>query len=92
MEAILILLFVIGYLSITLEHPLKLDKKDYSELTEKTKPKTMEEIEANLWKNNIKKGPRRKKDFLDIRNEDFSENKTTDFTGKEIVPSSFNIL
>ncbi|RTL10632.1 MAG: sodium:proton antiporter, partial [Flavobacteriaceae bacterium] len=26
MEAILILLFVIGYLSITLEHPLKLDK------------------------------------------------------------------
>ena len=26
MEAILILLFIIGYLSITLEHPLKLDK------------------------------------------------------------------
>ena len=26
MEALLILLFVIGYLSITLEHPLKLDK------------------------------------------------------------------
>ena len=26
MEALLIVLFVIGYLSITLEHPLKLDK------------------------------------------------------------------
>ena len=26
MEAIIILIFVIGYLSITLEHPLKLDK------------------------------------------------------------------
>ena len=26
MESIIILIFVIGYLSITLEHPLKLDK------------------------------------------------------------------
>lgn len=52
----------------------------------------MEEIEKNIWKDNLKYGPRRKKDFFDIRNEDFSENKTTDFTGKEICPSSFNIL
>jgi hypothetical protein len=52
----------------------------------------MSEIEENIWKDNIKKGPRRKKDFLDIRNEDFSENVTVDLTGHEITPSSFNIL
>lgn len=30
------------------------------------------EIEGQLWKNNIKFGPRVKKDFLDVSNEDFS--------------------
>lgn len=30
----------------------------------------MSEIEANLWKNNIKYGERKHKDFLDITQED----------------------
>jgi len=32
----------------------------------------MAEIEVNLWKNNIKFGERKNKDYLDISNEDFS--------------------
>lgn len=69
-----------------------LSKKDFSHLTEKTAPKSLEEIEANLWKDNIKKGPRRKKDFLDVRNEDFSENRSVSLGGDYITPSNFNIL
>lgn len=69
-----------------------ISKKDYSILTEKTAPKSLEEIEANMWKDNIKKGPRRGKDFLDVRNEDFSENKSMSLAGDYITPSNFNVL
>lgn len=52
----------------------------------------MAEIEANLWKNNIKKGPRVHKDFLDTNNEDFTNFKSKGIDGEEFVPSSFNIF
>lgn len=45
-----------------------------------------------MWKDNIKKGPRRKKDFLDVRNEDFSENRSVNVAGDYITPSNFNVL
>jgi len=60
-------------------------------MTEKNAPKTMQEIEANLWKNNIKSG-RVDKDFLDTSKEDFSQNKTKGLDGEEVIPSSFNIF
>ena len=55
-------------------------------------PKSYGEIEANLWKQNIKKGPRVHKDFLDITNEDFSMHVSHDVEGKAITPSNFNIF
>jgi hypothetical protein len=51
----------------------------------------MQDIEANLWKNNIKSG-RVSKDFLDTSKEDFSHNKTKGIDGAEVNPSSFNIF
>lgn len=45
-----------------------------------------------MWKSNIKKGPRVKKDFLDTSTEDFSLNKSKGITGADITPSSFNIF
>jgi len=32
----------------------------------------MADIEANMWKNNIKPGMRKRKDFLDTSSEDFA--------------------
>ena len=69
-----------------------LDKKDFTSLTQKAVPKTMEEIEANIWKDNIKQGSREHKDFLDTTNEDFRNNKSKGVDGQEITPSSFNIF
>lgn len=72
--------------------PIKLlEKKDFSH-SQKQELRTVDEIEKNLWKNNISKEPRSKKDFLDITNEDFSQNKTLSVEGKEIIPSNFNIF
>lgn len=51
----------------------------------------MHEIEANIWKNNIKSG-RKDKDFLDTSKEDFSLNKTKGIDGYDVAPSSFNIF
>ena len=31
-----------------------LDKKDFTSVTQKAAPKTLEEIDANMWKDNIK--------------------------------------
>jgi len=69
-----------------------LDAKDIRSLTERRAPKTMAEIEANMWKHNIKAGQRRHKDFLDTSTEDFSQNKSRGIDGQEITPSSFNIF
>jgi hypothetical protein len=41
----------------------------------------MSDIEANLWKNNIKYGERKRKDYLDVSNEDFSKHLTTNIEG-----------
>jgi len=70
---------------------LELEKKDFSSVTD-IQPKTLEEIEANIWKYSIKKGPRKKSDFLDTSKEDFSQNISKGITGEEITPSSFNIF
>lgn len=42
-------------------------------ITEKKDYKHFREFEDQLWKDNIKKGPRKNKDFLNIENEDFSK-------------------
>ena len=42
-----------------------LEEKDFRNITEKTQPKTMADIEANMWKHNVKEGQRQHKDFLD---------------------------
>lgn len=60
-----------------------LTKKPYKEYCE---------IEGQLWKNNIKFGPRVKKDFLDVSNEDFSKYETVDIMGNKATPSTFNIF
>lgn len=52
----------------------------------------MQEIEQNLWKNQVKEGVRVKRDFLDTSKEDFSKNKSKGINGQEITPSSFNIF
>jgi hypothetical protein len=61
------------------------------ELMMKRPPTSYLEIEQNLWKNNIIKGDRVSKNWLDVSNEDFSNYKTIDIFGNEITPSSFNI-
>lgn len=68
-----------------------LDAKNFSNITEKQKPKTMAEIEANIWKDNIRAG-RTNKDFLDTSTEDFAMHKTRGVDGADIIPSSFNIF
>lgn len=50
------------------------------------------EIEGQLWKNNITFEPRKKKDVLDVTNEDFSQYETTDIMGNRVTPSNFNIF
>lgn len=71
------------------ENPIE---KDYSAVTAKTEAKSFADIEANMWKNNIKEGRRQKRDFLDISAEDFSKNESVDINGKKITPSTFNIF
>jgi hypothetical protein len=41
----------------------------------------MKDIEEQLWKNNIKKGERKHKDFLNIAEEDFSNYKSKGLNG-----------
>jgi len=52
----------------------------------------MADIEAQLWKNNIKQGQRKKNDFLDASNEDFTKQVSKGIDGRDVVPSSFNIF
>lgn len=68
-----------------------MNTKNYSSVTD-IEPKSLEEIEQNIWKYNIKKGPRGKSDFLDTSKEDFSQNKSKNVQGEEVTPSSFNIF
>jgi len=55
-------------------------------------PKSLGDIEKELWKKNITFHTREKKDVLDVSNEDFSRNKSMSIDGKEITPSSNIIL
>jgi len=55
-------------------------------------PKSLGDIEKELWKKNITFHTREKKDILDVSNEDFSKNKSISIDGKEITPSSKNII
>lgn len=58
----------------------------------KKPPKTMADVEKNLWKNNILFGARKHKDYLDVSEEDFSKQFTQNIEGKLINPSTFNIF
>lgn len=68
-----------------------LEAKDFSAVTARKEPKTMADIEASLWKQNIRHGPRKRQDFLDTSSEDFTLNKSRGLDGTEITPSCFNI-
>lgn len=59
-------------------------------MTQMKEPKSLGDIEKELWKKNITFHSRQKKDYLDVSNEDFSMNKTVSTDGKEITPSSKN--
>jgi hypothetical protein len=37
---------------------MQIDRKDFNSVTD-IKPQSLEEIEQNIWKYNIKKGPRK---------------------------------
>lgn len=65
--------------------------KDFSGVTKQKINSSVSEIEQNMWKYNVKTGPRIKKDFLDASTEDFSKNKSKGIDGSEITPSTFNI-
>ena len=52
----------------------------------------MGEIERQMWKNNITFEPRKKKDFLDVTQDDFSQYETVDIMGNRATPSNFNIF
>ena len=52
-----------------------LDAKNFSNITEKQKPKTMAEIEANIWKDNIMTC-RTNKDFLETSTKVFATHMT----------------
>ncbi len=45
-------------------------------------------LESELWKKNVTRGPRTRKDYLDVSNEDFTKNTSLSIDGKEITPSS----
>ena len=72
--------------------PVQLNDVKEVQFIKKQVPKQMSEIEANLWKNNIKFGERKHKDYLDISNEDFSQHLTTNIEGRQVNPSTFNIF
>lgn len=55
---------------------MDLNQKNFQSVTDKVAPKSFEEIESNMWKNNVKTGPRKKADFLDTSKEDFAQNKS----------------
>ena len=50
------------------------------------------DVEQQLWKSNITYEGRKKKDFLDVSNEDFSKYETVDIMGNRVTPSTFNIF
>ena len=68
------------------------DTKSYKQVYEKKEPQTMADIEAQLWKNNVKQGKRKDQDFLDTSKEDFASQKYKAFDGQEQMPSTFNIF
>lgn len=63
-----------------------------TKVIEKKQPRTMADVEANLWKNNIKKGPRTHTDWLDVSTEDFTKHVSHDVMGQAITPSTFNVF
>jgi hypothetical protein len=69
-----------------------LDHKNFENVTKKSAPKSMADIEAQMWKDNIKEGKRTRKDFLNTQDEDFTQVKTRGINGQESHPSTFNIF
>jgi hypothetical protein len=58
----------------------------------KTTPRTFQEVEKNLWKNNIGFTARNRIDYLDISREDFTKTSVDSIDGRQSNPSSFNIF
>lgn len=58
----------------------------------KEAPKSIQEIEKNLWKNNITFTPRGHRDYLDISKEDFTKTTVNSIDGFDTNPSTFNIF
>jgi hypothetical protein len=58
----------------------------------KEAPKNFQELERNLWKNNITFSARERKDVLDISEEDFSRTFVNSIDGRLVNPSTFNIF
>ena len=76
----------------SLQNPLELlEEKKFTSI-EKQEPTSFEQIEADMWKSNIKKGPRKNNDYLDSSTEDFALNISKGISGTDIMPSSFNIF
>jgi hypothetical protein len=63
------------------------EKKSFQKVLEPA-AKSVHEIEGELWKKNVVKGTRSRKDFLDVTQEDFAKNTTTSVEGEIITPSS----
>jgi hypothetical protein len=59
---------------------------------DKKPAKNVFEIENNLWKDNITFNERKKHDWLDVSNEDFTRHKTRDINGNIVNPSTFSIF
>jgi len=69
-----------------------LDAKNFSNVHKKTEPRTMADVEKQMWKSNVKDGERKNQDFLNTANEDFNRNTSRGIDGQEIIPSTFNIF
>jgi hypothetical protein len=68
------------------------ESKSYNSVTEKKEAKSFADIEKNMWKNNLKSGERKNRDWLDTSNEDFGDAVSKDISGQDFNPSNFNIF
>ena len=59
---------------------------------DKKPPKNLFDIENNLWKDNITRNERHKKDWLDVSTEDFTKYRSRDINGNIVTPSAFSIF
>lgn len=80
--------------AIKKDAPLKASQIKIGKLSfiEKDAPKSFQEVERNLWKNNIQFTPRKTVDVLDISKEDFRTHTINSIDGRQENPSTFNVF